>query len=47
MKSALAIRNSTLLSYVYFNPLFRASRSVRRKLRKYLHIHSKYRPKTV
>lgn len=34
MKTALAIRNSPLLSYVYFNPLFRASRTVRRKLRR-------------
>jgi hypothetical protein len=47
MKTALAIRNSPLLSYVYFNPLFRASRSIRRKLRRQAVKLSPYsRPKT-
>ena len=39
MKSAIAIRtitNSSLLSYVYFNPIFRATRLVRKKLRRQL-----------
>ena len=31
-----AISNSTLLSYVYFNPIFRATRLVRKKLRRQL-----------
>jgi hypothetical protein len=30
------ITDSPLLSYVYFNPLFRATRNVRKKLRRYL-----------
>jgi hypothetical protein len=37
MKSSAAVRtisNSTLLSYIYFNPIFRASRAVRKKLRR-------------
>jgi hypothetical protein len=39
MKSASKVRtitNSTLLSYVYFNPIFQASRVVRKKLRRKL-----------
>jgi hypothetical protein len=39
MKSASKIRtitNSTLLSYIYFNPIFQASRVVRKKLRRKL-----------
>jgi hypothetical protein len=37
MKSAAPVRtiaNSTLLSYIYFNPIFQASRLVRKKLRR-------------
>ena len=39
MKPATAVRtitNSPLLSYIYFNPIFRASRLVRKKLRRQL-----------
>lgn len=39
MKSSPSVRsisNSTLLSYVYFNPIFRASRAVRKKLKRHL-----------
>jgi len=39
MRSAKSIRDiaeSSLLSYVYFNPLFRATRSVRKKIRRYM-----------
>ena len=39
MKSAAAVRtiaSSPLLSYIYFNPIFRASRVVRKKLRRQL-----------
>ncbi len=39
MKSAASVRmitNSTLLSYIYFNPIFQASRVVRKKLRRRL-----------
>jgi hypothetical protein len=39
MKSAASVRtitNSSLLSYIYFNPIFRASRVVRKKLRRQL-----------
>ena len=42
MKSAASIRtitDSALLSYVYFNPIFRATRIVRRKLRRQLTGH--------
>jgi len=37
MKSAAGVRaitNSALLSYIYFNPIFQASRVVRKKLRR-------------
>lgn len=39
MKSASSVRtinNSALLSYVYFNPIFRATRVVRKKLKRHL-----------
>ena len=39
MRSTAAVRtitNSSLLSYIYFNPIFRASRLVRKKLRRQL-----------
>ena len=39
MKSLTQIRtisNSALLSYVYFNPIFRATRLVRKKLKRHL-----------
>ena len=39
MKSTASVRtitNSTLLSYIYFNPIFQASRVVRKKLRRRL-----------
>jgi hypothetical protein len=39
MKSAAAVRtisSSALLSYVYFNPIFQATRMVRKKLRRQL-----------
>ncbi len=37
MKSPASVRtitNSSLLSYIYFNPIFQASRVVRKKLRR-------------
>ena len=45
MKSAAPVRsitNSTLLSYIYFNPIFQASRVVRKKLRRRLSAHSRW-----
>ncbi len=39
MKSVKGIKqvtDSPFLSYVYFNPLFRATRNVRKKLRRYM-----------
>ena len=39
MKSTEAVKsisNSTLLSYIYFNPIFRATRMVRKKLQRQL-----------
>ena len=42
MRSVSAVRsisNSALLSYVYFNPIFRATRMVRKKLRRQLGSH--------
>jgi hypothetical protein len=39
MKSVAVIRsisNSALLSYVYFNPIFRATRMVRKRLKRQL-----------
>lgn len=45
MKSAAAVRtitNSTLLSYIYFNPIFQASRVVRKKLRRRLSPSSRW-----
>ena len=39
MRSAVSVRsisNSALLSYVYFNPIFRATRLVRKKLKRHL-----------
>ena len=39
MRSAAPVRsisNSALLSYVYFNPIFRATRLVRKKLKRHL-----------
>lgn len=36
MKINKNVTSSSLLSYVYFNPIFKASRNVRRKIRKYL-----------
>ena len=39
MKSSPSVRtisNSALLSYVYFNPIFRATRVVRKKLKRHL-----------
>ena len=34
--SVRTITNSALLSYVYFNPIFRATRAVRKKLKRHL-----------
>lgn len=45
MKSAGSVRaiiSSPLLSYVYFNPIFQASRLVRKKLRKKLSIRPQH-----
>ena len=39
MKASASVRsisNSALLSYVYFNPIFRATRIVRKKLKRHL-----------
>ena len=39
MKSSPSVRtisNSALLSYVYFNPIFRATRVVRKRLKRHL-----------
>jgi len=35
-ESVRSISNSALLSYIYFNPIFRATRMVRKKLRRQL-----------
>lgn len=50
MKSAAPVRtitNSTLLSYIYFNPIFHASRLMRKKLKRRLTSSVRWaRPKT-
>jgi hypothetical protein len=41
MKSVAQVRsisNSALLSYVYFNPIFRATRVVRKKLKRHMSV---------
>ena len=45
MKSSETVRNisnSVLLSYVYFNPIFRATRIVRKKLKRQLGVKTRW-----